>query len=325
MKKILFPVIILVLLFTTISCAPAATARVAPVSATSGYAHPEALLNTDWVAAHLNDPQVRLVDVSSKREVYDQGHLPGSVYINVTTDLLNPVNSENGKILSQAQFETLMRRLGIRRDIEIVLYDDSQSLYAARAFWVLKYFEHPNVAILNGGSQQWSQEKRAMTKDVPSFAATSYAAGGTALDIRTTWGSLLSHIQKPGIAIVDARSPQEFTGEQVRGARGGHIPGAINVEWSKAMKPDGTFRPADELVRLYQRADITRDKSVVTYCQTGVRGAHEWFVLKYLLGYESASLYDGSWEEWGSKSDLPISAEVAIPEATPTKQPDPCE
>jgi thiosulfate/3-mercaptopyruvate sulfurtransferase len=125
--------------------------------------------------------------------------------------------------------------------------------------------------------------------------------------------------------LVDARTPQEFSGEQVRGARGGHIPGAVNVEWSKAMKPDGTFRSVAELERLFQRAGVTRDTPVITYCQTGVRGSHTWFVLKHLLGLPNVTLYEGSWEEWSSRTDLPVSVDIVIPQVTPTKIPDPCD
>ncbi len=325
MKKFFVAIIILFLGLTIISCAPTPTARVAPPAAKTGYAHPEALIDTDWVAAHLTDPQVRLMDVSSKREVYGQGHLPGAVYVNLTTDLLNPLGAPNGQTPTQVQLESRLGQLGIRRETTIALYDDMQSLYAARAFWLLKYYDHPNVAILNGGSQQWNLEKRPMTKEVPTFAAATYLAGGVNAEIRVTSEHILPRLQKPGIALLDARTSEEFNGEQVRSTRGGHIPGAVNVEWSKAMKSDGTFRPPDELNRLYQRTGVSRDAQVFTYCQTGTRGAHTWFVLKYLLGFTNVSLYEGSWQEWGNRNDLPISVVALTPQASPTALPEPCE
>ena len=146
-----------------------------------------------------------------------------------------------------------------------------------------------------------------------------------AADTDEALAQLRGFLRAGDVALVDARSPEEFTGAQVRGSRGGHIPGAVNIEWNKTMKSDGTFRSIDELQRLFQRANISRDTSVITYCQTGVRGAHEWFVLKYLLGFENVSLYEGSWEEWSAKSDLPISTAEVLPIAKPTKEPDPCE
>ncbi len=291
-----------------------------PSAVPTGYAHPEVLADTDWVAAHLTDSQVRLIDLSSKKDVYDQGHFPGAVYVSVS-ELMNPKN------LTPSPLETRLGQLGIKRDTTLVLYDDMQSLYAARAFFLLKQAGHESVKILNGGSVRWTQEKREMTKDVPTFTATTYAASPVTSSDRVTVDYVLPRLQKPYVTLIDARGTAEYTGQQVNGARGGHIPGAVNIEWSSAMMPDGKFRSIDELRRLYERAGISRNSDIITYCQSGTRGAHEWFVLKYLVGMPNVSLYEGSWAEWSNRADLPIetSPERPTPQVTATKEPDPCQ
>ncbi len=325
MKSFLTGVIVLPVLLVVVGCAPTTPTRTAPTT----YAQPKVLVDTTWVAAHLSDPQVRLIDLSTKKEVYDQGHLPGAAFVN-TADLMAPLTPASGRILPQSQLETRLGRLGIRRDTTIVLYDDMQSLYAARFFWLLKYYSIPNVVILNGGSQRWKQEQRELTKDVPTFATTTYAlnpATPATLPFRPSWDYIAASLKKASVALVDVRSVAEFTGEQVRGARGGHIPGAVNVEWSQAMAPDNTFRSPAELSRLYQRAGITGEQEIITYCQTGTRGAHTWFVLKYLLGFTNVSLYEGSWEEWSGRAELPVAVGANTPasQAAPLKTPAPCE
>lgn len=296
-----------------------------PKTSGAGYAHPEVLVDTTWVADHLKDSNVRLMDVSSKREVYDKGHLVGAVYVNVSDELTNPQDAVKGQVATQSQLETVLGRLGILPNSTVVLYDDMNGLYATRAFWVLRYYGHEKVVVLNGGSARWTAEGRELSIQVPTIMTTQYKARAAAGDMRVTWDYVLAALDKPGIVIVDVRSAKEYTGEQVRAARGGHIPGAVNVEWNKAMAADGTFRPFEELTRLYERAGATRDKEIITHCQTGVRAAHTWFVLKYLLGYDRVVLYDGSWEEWGNRADLPVTAEMATVAATPTALPDPCE
>ncbi|CAG0949516.1 thiosulfate/3-mercaptopyruvate sulfurtransferase [Anaerolineae bacterium] len=316
MRRILLFLLILASALALGACAQGQSPR----ATTAAAVRLDVLVDPEWVAAHLADSQVRLLDVSSKKELYDQGHLPGAVYVNVS-ELASPKNAPT----SLARLETRLGELGIKRDTTLVLYDDMQSLYAARAFWLLKQVGHERVAVLNGGSARWTQEKRETSKETPKVAPTAYSAAPATPGYRATWDYVLPRLQKTGIALVDARTPAEYTGEQVRGARGGHIPGAVNVEWNKAMRPDGTFRSAEELERLFQRAGVTRDSEIITYCQTGVRGSHAWFVLKYLLGFKNVTLYEGSWEEWSAKGELPVSAEIVKAEPTPTRIPDPCE
>ena len=272
----------------------------------SEFAHPEVLVDTNWVAENLHKEGIRLVDVSSKPEVYAEGHIPGAVYVNWQTDLTNPDDPVAGQILTAQQLEALLGRLGIDNQTTVVLYDDSNSLFAARAFWVLKYYGHQDVRVLNGGRKKWVAEGRELSQEVPNVTPTTYKVGELNPTIRATWEQVLASLKQPGKIILDARSPKEYTGQDVRSARGGHIPGAINLEWTSQVNPDGTFKSVAELQKLYKQAGIKPDQQVFTYCQTGVRAAHSWFVLTQLLGFENVANYDGSWEEWGNRTDLSI-------------------
>jgi thiosulfate/3-mercaptopyruvate sulfurtransferase len=277
----------------------------------TGYAHPEALVDADWVQAHLADPAIRLIEVDVDTQAYEQGHLPGAVGFNWQKELQDQVMRAP---VSKEQLEELMSRAGVTSDNTIVLYGDNNNWFAAWAFWILKYYGHRDVRLLNGGRVKWLADKREITTKVPSYPRTSYAAQVPHSDIRAFRDQILLTLRQSGVALVDVRSSAEYSGELLAPAhlpqegaqRGGHIPGAVNIPWSMAVREDGTFKSAEELRALYASKGITADKEVVAYCRIGERSSHTWFVLHYLLGYPRVRNYDGSWTEWGSLIGAPI-------------------
>jgi thiosulfate/3-mercaptopyruvate sulfurtransferase len=278
----------------------------------SGYAHPEVLVETDWVADHLNDPSVRLVECNEDILLYDQGHIPGAVKLDWVADLNDPVVRD---YLDREGFEKLLSAKGISNDTTVVFYGDKNNWWATYALWVFKLFGHQDARIMNGGRAKWIAEGRELTRDVPSYPPASYQARERDdAAIRAFRDQVREHVRKQGVALVDVRSPQEFSGERTHmpeypqegTLRGGHIPTAANIPWAKAVKEDSTFKSADELKELYEGQGITPEKDVVTYCRIGERSSHTWFVLTYLLGYPRVRNYDGSWTEWGNGVGLPI-------------------
>ena len=276
-----------------------------------GYAHPEALVDADWVQAHLNDPQVRLIEVDVDTNAYDQGHIPGAVGFNWKKELQDQVIRAP---LSKEHLEELLGRAGVSNDTTIVLYGDNNNWFAAWALWILKYYGHQDVRLLDGGRVKWLADKREITTEVPSYAATTYHAAEPQTNIRALRDQVLSQIGLSNVALVDVRSPGEYSGELLAPAnlpqegaqRGGHIPGAANIPWGQAVREDGTFKSADELRALYGGKGVTPDKEVIAYCRIGERSSHTWFALSYLLGYPQVRNYDGSWTEWGSLIGAPI-------------------
>jgi thiosulfate/3-mercaptopyruvate sulfurtransferase len=281
------------------------------MSANKGYVHPEVLVDADWVEAHLHDPLVRLIEVDVDTTAYDQGHIPGAVGFNWKSQLQDQVVRAP---ISQSQLEELLSNAGVSNDTTIVLYGDNNNWFAAWALWILKYYGHKDVRLLDGGRVKWLADNRAVTTEVPSYARTVYITQPPNAEIRALRDQILAELSSNDVALVDVRSPGEYSGELLAPAhlpqegaqRGGHIPGAGNIPWSMAVSDDGTFKSAEELRSLYESKGVTADKEVIAYCRIGERSSHTWYVLHYLLGYPHVRNYDGSWTEWGSLIAAPI-------------------
>ncbi|MDQ2828978.1 MAG: sulfurtransferase [Chloroflexota bacterium] len=284
---------------------------------TEGYAHPEALVSTDWAAEHLNDPKVRLVESDEDVLLYELGHIPGAVKIDWHTDEQDQVRRD---FVDKEQFEQLMSSRGIANDTTVVFYGDKNNWYAAYTFWLFKMYGHQDVRILNGGRAKWQAEGRPLVKDVVSYPATQYTAKDADTSIRAFRDEVLQKFVRGAAdangatALVDVRAPAEYNGElfampgyeQEGAQRKGHIPGAKSIPWGKAANEDGTFKSPEELRALYTGLGVTPDKDIVAYCRIGERSSHTWFVLTQLLGYPNVRNYDGSWTEWGSLVGVPI-------------------
>ena len=292
--------------------APPATAPTSADIAAKGYARPEALVSTAWVADRLGDPQLRLIESDEDVLLYDTGHIPGAQKVDWHEDLNDATMRD---YLGREQFEALVRRLGIDERSTVVFYGDKNNWWATYAFWVFRLFGFENARILDGGRMKWEQEGRPMTTDVPKFAATQYRAPERSDErIRAFYQDVRAHMDA-GRPMVDVRSPDEYTGKKLHmpeypqegTLRGGHIPGARSVPWARAANADGTFKSADELRAIYEgEIGLAPDQDVVTYCRIGERSSHTWFVLTYLLGYDRVRNYDGSWTEWGNAVRAPI-------------------
>jgi len=276
------------------------------------YAHPEVLVETGWVAEHLNDPSVRIVESDEDILLYDQGHVPGAVKIDWVADLNDPVVRD---YLDRPRFEKLLSAKGIGNDTTVIFYGDKHNWWATYAFWVFKLFGHKDARIMNGGRAKWIAEGRELSKDVPNYPPATYKAPERDDQaIRAFRDQVREHIKRSGVALVDVRSPQEFSGERTHmpeypqegTLRGGHIPTAVSIPWAQAVKEDSTFKSRADLEALYGGKGVTADKDVVAYCRIGERSSHTWFVLTYLLGYPQVRNYDGSWTEWGNGVGLPI-------------------
>lgn len=277
-----------------------------------GYAHPDALVSTEWVAENLNNSNIRLVESNEDVLLYDVNHIPGAVKVDWHMDLNDELVRD---YVDKANFEALMSRIGVDNDTTVIFYGDKNNWWATYAFWVFQLFGHTNAKIMDGGRQKWVDEGREMTRDVPSYAKTSYTAKErNDAPIRAFRDDVLNHVKSSG-PLVDVRSPGEYSGEllhmpdypQEGAMRGGHVPGARSVPWARAANEDGTFKSADELRSIYETEQgLSSSDNVIAYCRIGERSSHTWFVLTYLLGYENVRNYDGSWTEWGNSVGLPI-------------------
>ena len=280
--------------------------------AMADYKHPEVLVETSWVNDHLNDKSIRIAEVDYDPTAnYNLGHVPGAVLLDWKTDMNDPVKRD---ILNQTQLDELLSKAGVTPSTKLVLYGDFNNWFAAFAFWILNYYGVENVVLMNGGRKKWIAEDRAISKEKPSHQQTSFKSKSQNENVRTYLDYVKQSLKQPKKMLVDVRSPAEFTGAitappeypNEHAQRGGHIPGAVNIPWSQAVKEDGTFKAAEDLTKLYQSQGVTADKEVITYCRIGERSSFTWFVLKYLLGYPNVKNYDGSWTEWGNMVRNPI-------------------
>ena len=276
----------------------------------AGYENPDALVETDWLEAHLNDENVRVIEVDEDTSAYDKGHILGAVGWNWNSDLHTKVGRD---YISRSELSELLSRAGVGDDTTVVLYGGNNNWFAAYAYWILKLRGFDNVKLVNGGRKKWELESRELTQDVPSYEPTSITLTAPERDeIRALRDQVLSKLGDA--TFVDVRSPEEFRGEklapdhlpQEQAQVPGHIPGAANVPWAKAANEDGTFKSADELRALYEAEGVTDDREIIAYCRIGERSSHTWFALTELLGYRNVKNYDGSWTEYGSLVGAPV-------------------
>ena len=272
------------------------------------YAHPDALVSTDWVVEHGQDSNVRIIEVDVDPTMYQNGHIQNAVGWNWATDLNDSVRRD---IIDKAAFEALLGKAGVCNGDTIVLYGDSNNWFAAWAFWQFKIYGVDTVKLMNGGRKKWEAEGRPYTTDVPSPDAKTFTAKEADPSVRAFRDYVVQNLGN--VNLLDIRSPDEFTGKVISppglsetAQRGGHIPGAVNVPWAMAVSEDGTFKSADALKALYEGVGVKPDRETITYCRIGERSSHSWFVLKYLLGYDNVRNYDGSWTEWGNIVGAPI-------------------
>ena len=274
----------------------------------------DVLVDTQWLEDHLDDDSIRIVEVDENPALYAESHIPGAIGFDWKTDLQDQVKRD---FLGPEAFGELFGSRGISNDHTVVLYGDRNNWFAAYTYWYLKYYGHNNVKLVNGPREKWIAEGRPTTSDVPSYEAQKFSAQEGDAAIRAHRGEGLGALGS-GTALVDVRSPQEFSGELIAMAgyeqegaqRAGHIPGAASVPWSQAVQEDGTFKSADDLSALYSGKGVTDGNPIIAYCRIGERSAHTWFVLHELLGHDDVKNYDGSWTEWGNMVAVPIEKDV---------------
>jgi thiosulfate/3-mercaptopyruvate sulfurtransferase len=274
------------------------------------------LVDTEWVSAHRDDPNVRIAEVDVDTAAYDDGHIPGAIAWNWNSQLCDTLRRD---ILSKSGFEELMMDSGIAPETVVIVYGDNNNWFAAWALWQMKIYGHRDVRIMDGGRKKWLAEGREVTKEIPRVARQAYRSRRFDLSLRAFLPEVKDASMKRDAALVDVRSPQEFTGEILAPPglpetcqRGGHIPGARSIPWGMACNPDGTFKSYEELAALYRGEGVDGTMPVIAYCRIGERSSHTWFVLKYLLGYAQVTNYDGSWTEYGNLVGVPIERGSAL-------------
>ncbi len=275
------------------------------------YAHPEALADTNWLASHGKDKNVRVFEVDVDTKSYDEGHVEGAIGLDWRKDLQQrPVRD----LLDKRELEALLSKYGVTPETTIAIYGDNNNWFAAWFFWLLKYYGHKDARLVNGGRAKWIAEGKPMTTAIPWFDKGDYRAKGPDASVRALRDLVLERVTDGRSKLIDVRSPKEYAGEllapenlpQEGAQRGGHIPGAQNVPWATAVAEDGSFKSADELRSIYEGKGLSKGTETIAYCRIGERSAHTWFVLSYLLGHEKVRNYDGSWTEWGSMIGVPI-------------------
>ncbi len=275
-----------------------------------GYAHPESLVDVEWVEENRKNGSIKLVEVDVDTNAYSEGHIPGAVAWNWTSQLSDNVRRD---ILSKEDLEELLGKSGISNDDSIVLYGDNNNWFAAFALWILKMYGHEKVVLMDGGRKKWVADNRELTTEEESPEATTYTAKELDKSLRSNVREVLDIVDSGNYELVDVRSPAEFSGEVIAppgmtetAQRGGHVPGAKSIPWALTVEEDGTFKTADKLRELYQSRGVSFQKPIVAYCRIGERSSHTWFVLTYLLGEQGCKNYDGSWTEYGSMVGVPI-------------------
>jgi thiosulfate/3-mercaptopyruvate sulfurtransferase len=275
------------------------------------------LVSTAWVAEHANDPGVKIVEVDVDTTAYEKGHIRNAIGWNWQTDLNDRIKRD---VLDPRHFSELNRAAGIRADDLIIFFGDSNNWFAAWALWQFKYHGHKNARLMNGGRKKWELEKRELVTQRPSFSESDYPVPPTDERVRAYRDEVVGTLKTAKVNLVDVRSPDEFSGKVIAppgmtetAQRGGHIPGAKNIPWAKAVNEDGTFKSQPDLKKIYADAGVDFSKPTIAYCRIGERSSHTWFVLKYLLGVDNVKNYDGSWTEWGNLVGAPIeTGEVAM-------------
>lgn len=283
----------------------------------ASYAHPEVLVETGWLDQNRKSGKYKIVEVDVDTKAYDEGHIPGAIALDWQTELQDQLRRD---IPSQSALEALLGAKGITEKDSILLYGDNNNWFAAYAFWILKIYGHEDLRLVNGGRKKWLAEGREVSREAPKLAPAKYSAKRADWSLRALRDDVRDGLGKAARALVDVRSPAEYSGEVIAppgmsetAQRAGHIPGAASIPWAQAARDDGAFKSADDLAALYRAKGVTSDKEVIAYCRIGERSSHTWFVLKYLLGYANVRNYDGSWTEWGSVIGAPIENPSAKP------------